>query len=179
MATREGSGVGFTLVEALVALVLLALLTSLAAPALTGLRQRQELRGVAETFWSSLMLARAEALARQQRVTVCAQSAAGDCDATGPWQRGWLVFVDDNRNGQREADELLLQRQGVLPPGLMLSGNSTVRRALAYAEEGRSEGPSGGFLAGTLTLCREGQGEGWRVVVNAVGRPRLEAGDCP
>lgn len=179
MATREGTGAGSTLVEALVALVLLALLTGLAAPSLKGMRQRQELRGVAETFWNSLMLARAEALARQQRVTVCALSAAGDCDATGPWQRGWLVFVDANRNGLREADEPLLQRQGALPPGLMLTGNSTVRRVLGYAEEGRSVGLGGGFLAGTLTLCREGSSQGWAVVINAVGRPRLEAGDCP
>lgn len=174
-----GRQAGFTLVEALVALGLLAVLTVLATPSLTGLRQRQELRGVAEAFWNSLTLARAEALSRQQRVTVCAQSVAGDCDATGPWQRGWLVFVDANRNGQREADERVLQRQGALPAGLTLTGNSTVRRALAYAEDGRSEGAGGGFLAGTLTLCREGQGEGWDVVVNAVGRPRLEQGTCP
>ena len=170
---------GFTLVEALVALVLLAVLVALAAPSLTGLRQRQQLRGLAEGFWNSLVLARAEAMARQQRVTVCALSAAGDCDATGPWQRGWLVFVDANRNGQREADELLLQRQGALPAGVSLVGNSPVRRGLAYADEGRSVTVGGGFLAGTLTLCREGQNEGWDVVVNAVGRPRLEKTACP
>jgi len=170
---------GFTLVEALVALALLAVLTALAAPSLTGVRQRQELRGVAEAFWNSLVLARAEALVRQQRVAICAQSVQGTCDASGPWQRGWLVFVDANRNGQHEQGEPLLQRQGALPPGVSLTGNSTVRRALAYAEDGRSVGPGGGFLAGTLTLCREGGAEGWRVVVNAAGRPRLEQGACP
>lgn len=179
MAHRTRAQCGFTLVEALVALVLLAVLVALAAPSLAALRQRQQLRGVAEGFWNSLVLARAEAMARQQRVTVCAQSAAGDCDATGPWQRGWLVFVDANRNGQREADEPLLQRQGALPTGVSLVGNSTVRRALAYAEEGRSVTASGGFLAGTLTLCRAGQSQGWDVVVNAVGRPRLEKASCP
>jgi len=170
---------GVTLVEALVALVVLALLTGLAAPVLTGMRQRQALRGVAEGFWNSLVLARAEAMARQQRVTVCAQSSAGECDPTGPWQRGWLVFVDANRNGQHEADEALLQRQGALPGGVSLVGNSTVRRALAYAEEGRGVSVSGAFLAGTLTLCHEGQSQGWSVVINAVGRPRLAQTDCP
>lgn len=171
---------GFTLVEALVALSLLALLGTLAAPSLTAWRQRQELRAVAENFWNSLMLARAQALARQQRVTVCAQSATGDCHVTGPWQGGWLVFVDANRNGLHESNELLLQRQGALPAGLLLTGNSTVRRVLAYAEDGRSVGVGGGFLAGTLTLCHEGLSDGWAVVINAVGRPRLEqATSCP
>lgn len=179
MDHRQQACAGFSLIEAMVALVVLALLTSLAAPALTGMRQRQELRSLAETFWNSLVLARAEAMARQQRVTVCAQSAVGDCDTTGPWQRGWLVFVDANRNGQREADELLLQRQGELPTGVSLVGNSTVRRVLAYAEEGRSVGVSGGFLAGTLSWCRVGQTAGWDVVINALGRPRLEQATCP
>ena len=170
---------GFTLVEALVALVLLAVLVALAAPSLTGLRQRQQLRGLAEGFWNSLVLARAEAMARQQRVTVCALSAAGDCDATGPWQRGWLVFVDANRNGQREGDEPLLQRQGALPAGVSLVGNTPVRRVLVYSEEGRSIWVSGAFLAGTLTLCREGLNQGWDVVINPSGRPRLAPKDCP
>lgn len=179
MVHRMRQRTGFTLVEALVVLVLMALLLTLAAPSLKGLRQRQQLRGQAEAFWNSLTLARAEAMARQQRVTVCAQSVVGDCDATGPWQRGWLVFVDTNRNGQREAEELVLQRQGTLPDGMSLVGNTPVRRALAYAEEGRSVSVSGGFLAGTLTFCQDGQGQGWNVVINAVGRPRLEAADCP
>jgi type IV fimbrial biogenesis protein FimT len=179
MADRQHPRAGFSLIEAMVALVVLALLTALAAPALTGLRQRQELRSLAESLWNSLVLARAEAMARQQRVTVCAQSLAGDCDATGPWQKGWLVFVDANRNGQREADELLLQRQGALPAGVSLVGNTSVRRVLAYAEEGRSVTVSGAFLAGTLSWCRAGQPTGWDVVVNAVGRPRLEQAACP
>ncbi|MBM3387520.1 MAG: prepilin-type cleavage/methylation domain-containing protein [Betaproteobacteria bacterium] len=179
MANRGRTGAGFTLVEALVALVLLALLIALAAPTLTGWRQRQELRSLAEVFWNSLVLARAQALARQQWVTVCAQSAQGDCDAVGPWQGGWLVFVDGNRNGQYEAGEWLLQRQGALPAGITLIGNSTVRRVLAYAEEGRGVGLGGGFLAGRLTLCRQGLPEGWEVVVNAVGRPHVKPATCP
>lgn len=173
------AGRGFTLVEAIVAMLLLGVLVALAAPSLAGLRQRQELRGVAETFWNSLVLARGQAMARQQRVTVCAQSTTGSCDPSGPWQGGWLVFVDVNRNGQREPDEPLLQRQGALPKGISLVGNSTVRRVLAYAEEGRSVSVSGGFLAGTLSLCRTGQSQGWDVVINAVGRARLVQAVCP
>ena len=154
MEQRTRAPWGFTLVEALVALALLAVLVALAAPSLTGLRQRQQLRGLAEGFWNSLVLARAEAMARQQRVAVCAQSAAGDCDATGPWQRGWLVFVDANRNGQREADEPLVQRQGALPAGVSLVGLP----------------PSGGFVAKWLLLSAAvGTGQWWWAVVLVLG----------
>ena len=62
---------GFTLLEALVVMALLGTLLALAAPGLTGVRQKHQMQSQAEQLQSSLMLARSEALRRQQRVTVC------------------------------------------------------------------------------------------------------------
>ena len=53
---------GFTLVELLVALVVMAILVAIAAPAFQNLLERQRLEGVAETFLSDLRAARADAL---------------------------------------------------------------------------------------------------------------------
>ena len=55
---------GFTLLEALVVLALLAALVALAAPSLSGLRQKHQMQSQAEQMLSSLMLARSEALQR-------------------------------------------------------------------------------------------------------------------
>ena len=170
---------GFTLVEALVALAVLALLLGLAVPGLSGLRERQQLQAQAEDFWNSLMLARAQALLHQQHTTVCAASAPGVCDAAAGWQAGWLVFVDGNRNGQREADEPVLQERGRAPVAVRIVGNSTVSHMIGYGAEGRSESLTGAFQAGTVRVCVPGQGEGWQVVLNAVGRPRLEKAAMP
>ena len=169
---------GFTLLEALVVLAVLSVLLGLAAPALTGLRERQQLQARAEAFWSSLMLARAQALLHQQHVTLCAASDRA-CDPAADWHAGWLVFVDANRNGQREADERLLEQVNGERDAVRIRGNSTVNRVIGYGAQGRSESLTGAFQAGTVRVCAPGQGEGWQVVLNAVGRPRLEKAGMP
>ena len=172
---------GFTLLEALVVLALLAVLLSLAAPSLQGLRQKHQMQSQAEQLQASLLLARSEALRRQQRVTLCvrmqAAHAGPECATEGTWAQGWLVFVDGNDSGRREPAETVLQLQEALPGFLTLQGNATVDRYISYGPQGRSQSTTGAFQAGTLTLCGAGQAHVWRVVINAVGKPRLEKAD--
>lgn len=171
---------GFSLLEVLVVMALLAVLLSLAVPDLLGVRQRHQMQSRAEHLQSSLMWARSEALRRQQRVTVCVRQAnlahgAGDgCDLAGTWDQGWVVFVDNNGNALRDGSETVLMLEPALADFMSLKGNATVDRYVSYGPEGRSQSKSGAFQAGTLTLCATGQGDVWRVVINAVGKPRLE-----
>ncbi len=165
---------GFTLLEALVAMTLLAVLAGLAAPSMGRMRQQHRMRAQAEDLFNSLMLARVEALRRQSRVTVCAKTPNDRCAAAGPWSQGWLVFVDANANAQLDPQEKLLQKHEALPAGLALEGNSFVSRYVSYGLEGRSQTISGAFQAGTLSLCQLGTSEAWRLVINALGKPRLE-----
>ena len=176
--SRAAPGCGFTLLEALVVLTMLSALLGLGVPVLSGLRERQQLQAQAEDFWSSLVLARAQALLHQQRVTVCA-ALKGGCEPSAGWHSGWLVFVDANRNGQREADERLIQEREPAPASMRITGNATVARLIGYGTEGRSETLTGAFQAGTVSVCATGQSQGWRVVINAAGRPRLEKADTP
>jgi type IV fimbrial biogenesis protein FimT len=68
----------------------------------------------------------------------------------------------------------VLQVKEALPGFLTLQGNATVDRYISYGPQGRTQSTSGAFQAGTLTLCGAGQSHVWRVVINAVGKPRLE-----
>ena len=165
---------GFTLLEALVVMALLGVMVSLAAPAMSALRQQHQLQAQAEGLLSSLVLARSEALRRQQRVTVCARVSDSACDASGVWQQGWLVFADANDNAQFDAGEALIEVHAALPAAVQLGVTSTVKAYFAYNAEGRSATPNGAFMAGTWRFCRPGSEAGWQVVSNALGRTRLE-----
>lgn len=172
---QRGACRGFTLLEALVVLALLGTLVALAAPSLGELRQQHQMQSHAERLMGSILLARSQALQRQQRVTLCVRAANDVCASQGSWAQGWLVFVDANDNALRDAQEPLLQVLDGVPAFLKLEGNATVNRYVSFGPEGRSQTTSGAFQAGTLTLCRPGHTAIWRVVINAVGKPRLEA----
>ena len=171
---RRAKVAGFTLLEALMVMALLGLMVSLAAPAMSTLRQQHRLQAQAEGLFDSLVLARSEALRRQLRVTLCARATNTACDASGDWQQGWLVFADANDNAQLDAGEVLIEVHAAVPAALQLTVTNTVKAYFSYNAEGRSATPQGAFMAGTWRFCRPGSTSGWQVVSNALGRPRLE-----
>jgi type IV fimbrial biogenesis protein FimT len=60
--------------------------------------------------------------------------------------------------------------------------SSTVKGYFSYNAEGRSQTNTGAFMAGTWRFCRGASSAGWQVVVNALGKPRMEtyeAVTCP
>ena len=168
------ASLGFTLLEALVVVALLAILVAMGAPAMSALRQRHQLQAQAEGFLDSLVLARSEALRRQQRVTLCPRAQTGDCDARGDWQQGWVVFADGNDNALPEEGEAVIEIHAAMPQGITLTVANTVKGYFSYGSEGRSTSLNGAFMAGTWRFCAPVLGEGWLVVSNAMGRPRLE-----
>ena len=87
MGRRSGCA-GFTLIELLVVVALVAIIQLLAAPALSGMANSMRLTSAANSLFSSLLLARSEAIKRNSRAVVC-KSATGDtCITTGGWEQG-------------------------------------------------------------------------------------------
>jgi type IV fimbrial biogenesis protein FimT len=77
---------GLTLIELLVTLTVLAVLGSLAIPSFAGLRDRQNLRGVAGRLEADLQHARGLAVARNEVVRVSFDLTQGVC---------WIVHTGD------------------------------------------------------------------------------------
>lgn len=104
------SSLGFTLLETLVVITVLAALMGLAAPSMRALQLRWEVRGASQALESSLVLARSEAIRRAGKVAVRrldSSCAGGNTDAH--WNCGWRVFVDSNGNGTQDSGEATLQ----------------------------------------------------------------------
>ena len=85
---------GFTLVELMITVVVIGILAAVAAPSMTALISNSRTTGQAEELVSTLQLARAEAIRRNARVTVCA-GAAGVCSGSTSWGN-WTIFGRDN-----------------------------------------------------------------------------------
>lgn len=102
---------GFTVIELMVAVAILAVLATLAAPSFTPLIERWRVRQAAEGLQSTLFYARAEAIRRGGGVILqklpqgtdgCTQAAT-----SADWGCGWVLYADANGNGQMDSTEEL------------------------------------------------------------------------
>ena len=179
---------GQSFLETLFVLFLLALMCGIAASSMRFIQTKIQIQTAAQDMLNAVLTARTEALRLERRVTLCVAEGSsvvpkqcvlpsGYSSLSMPsWQQGWLMFVDDNSNGIWDPEELLLQQSKALPSVVSATGNATVNRYISFGANGRSLVLNGGFQAGTLTFCERlsASNPAWLLIINAVGRPRLE-----
>ncbi|WP_137887435.1 GspH/FimT family pseudopilin [Pseudomonas sp. 2FE] len=160
---------GFTLIEALVALAIIAILLGLGVPALTRLIHGQQLQTANHSLLAVFAYARGESIKRRCPVLIAA--------IDGQWENGWRVFADPNSNGQLDDAEPLLLVAAAPPAGVVIHGNTPVRHYIRYTPTGSAKMQSGAFQAGTLTLCHADEQQAIkRLVLSATGRLRSSRG---
>jgi type IV fimbrial biogenesis protein FimT len=107
---------GFTLVELVVTIALVAILTTLAIPSFSELLRQWRRDSATRELSTSLQLARSEAIKSSRQTVICPSSNGTACAASNEWNTGWMVFVDDgadtpaNANNQAyNTDERILK----------------------------------------------------------------------
>ena len=78
--------------ELLLAIAILAIVTTAALPAFTTFIQNNRLTGQTNELVTAFQFARSEALKRADPVTVCSSSDGEDCG--GSWNEGWMVIAN-------------------------------------------------------------------------------------
>lgn len=150
---RNGSG-GFTMVEILVVVTLLAILASLAAPSLRALLARRAVESAVTALASDYRLARSEAIKRSAHVTICRSPDGLQCSLAlqpGSWHDGWLVITDANANRRLDGTDEILRAQ---PP---LDNLESIKRyddgpGFGNTVQSTVFGPNGVVTTGNETL---------------------------
>lgn len=156
---------GFTLIELMVVLAVLAIVASIGIPNFRVLIQNNNISTQTNALLGVLQLARSEAVTQRQRITVCPSSDQSTCNSA-PWSAGGIA--------RRTSDGAIVR---VIPANTATTifGASS----LAYETDGTSS------AGGTLRICDErGDASSRTINVNVAGQAssrRYQAGDtaCP
>ncbi len=164
---------GFTLIELMVTVALLAVLLASVGPSFRALLLDNQAATQGNAVVTSLLFARSEAIKRNAAVVMCQSDAGTGCDG-GDWAGGWIVWADADGDATVDAGEIL-QTQGELPASFALTatGGST---EFSFRPDG-SVATADDFL-----LCPpDGVGSRARQIqVDASGRPVVvKGGVCP
>jgi len=110
---------GFTLIELMVTIAILAIIASLAAPAVGVFVSRSVMRGISADFTLAMQRARSEAINRNMCVTMCMSDDGLTCTSTGQnWGIGWIAYhnptcIAATTSSPSEVSKIFLVRNGV------------------------------------------------------------------
>ncbi|WP_024462543.1 GspH/FimT family pseudopilin [Marinimicrobium sp. LS-A18] len=91
---------GFTLIELMVTLAVLAIVLGIAIPSFNAMIRNNQSLALGDELISTLNFTRSEAVKRSDIVTLCASNA--DRDGCGnDWSNGWLVILDRDAGGEQ------------------------------------------------------------------------------
>lgn len=151
---------GFTIIELMIVVALMAIFLSLAAPSMSNIIKNNHLATQANAFVTAMQLARSEAIKRGAGVAVTATDSSV---ASNEWGRGWSV----------SASGTTLQTFEALPPANTLNSVAN-RTSFQYQSTGLIDN------ADTLQLCDDRTGEtGRQITITATGRVSVADYTCP
>lgn len=150
---------GFTLVELMVVLTIVAVLAAMAAPSMRDLIARYQTSTVTDQVVATLSVARMEAVRRSGNVVL--EKMAGTtnpCANDQQWSCGLRLWADVNRNGAFNAGTDVVLREIDVPGSVRLLNMSAGSTA-------------------NLTLNRWGQANGINALCFQVTKPGIAAAD--
>ena len=162
---------GFSLIELLMSMTLLAVLLTIASPSFATLMGRTRSQSARVALDTALNLARLSAISRGTHVVACPSVDQQQCLHGTEWHHGWLVFADLDHDGAHSANEPLIGVMQAQPSGVGIQ-STTGRLHVDYQPDG-----SAGGTNLTLTVCDRAAGaaNASTLVVNQGGRIRRGA----
>lgn len=123
---------GFTLVEMMVVIAIVAILSAVSIPSFLGTLQSFRAQSTASNFRSDLQFSRSEAIKQGLPVTMCVSTNGSNCTGGTSWQNGWIIFADPNAD---KTVGTLIRLQKTMPGSDTLVADQSVS-ALTFSRDG-------------------------------------------
>ena len=142
MRTQTATAKGFTLLELMTAIAVMAVLLSVGVPSFIQIIRNNRITAQTNEMVAALNIARSESIKRGIPVSVCSSTDSATCAGSGTWGTGWIVFTDAGAAGQVNAGDEVLQVWPGVQGGLQLNSVagtapvSPVRNFVQYTSTG-------------------------------------------
>ncbi|APO90135.1 Tfp pilus assembly protein FimT/FimU [Xanthomonas euvesicatoria pv. euvesicatoria] len=164
---------GFTLIELMVTVAVLAIVASIGYPSFQGVLRSNRAAAANNELMALLNLSRTEAIRNGQGGGVCGSSNGTSCD--GSWSGGVMAWSDSNGNGTFDAGEAVL-RYSTGNPRLVVQGPTT-GTVIAFDARGRRRAAADQKVTLQPDQCG-GQPLRRSLTVNASGQIRSKKEAC-
>ena len=144
---------GFSLIELVSTLaitgIMIVFVPSVSAAFINSNRVTTAVNAIA----SDMAYARTAAVVRNQNVQLCKSQDGLNCTRVNHWEWGWIIFVDNNKNRQRDSTETILKYQPKLSAINITYRGSGSSNYIRY----RADGATG--ANGTFAFCSDATGQ--------------------
>ena len=156
---------GFSLIEQIMALLIVAVLITVAVPSMHQFIRQHRLQVVQSDYIAGLRYARDTAITQGVRTLFCSSRDGHSCNGTAVWNGGWLVGLDPNATGQPDGEPLYVGGKEASALTVLASDS---KKLVRFQPSGSAGGTNQTFL-----LCQHGDSrEALLVVVANYGRIR-------
>ena len=139
---------GFTMIELMVAITVVAILSAIGIPALRNFTLQQRIGTTVQELQLDIALARSEAITRAASVSLCTSDNGMTCTASG-WEGGRIIFTDANQGGVLQDSDAVL-RQGNMPQANMTVTALPAVSFVSFNRIGQANAPV------VFTVCKSG-----------------------
>lgn len=139
---------GFTLIEMMVTVAVLAILMAIAVPSFSNVMRRSDVSSGSNALLADIAYARSEAVNRHTIVSICPSSNGTSCTDDKTYETGWIVYTYQNGKAVANTDYVdgtdVLLRSTQARKGVSMQANSA--KPISFGQQGQMI-PSGTTVA--------------------------------
>lgn len=165
---------GFSLVELIVTLAIAGILLAVGLPSFQDFMANSRMSETNNGLVSSIQLARSQSLNKLQAAGLCTSNSPladdASCDAGAGYQSGWIVYVDENGNGTRDAAEEIVHRGEPVSAAFAFTPDTVYENQIYFNDAGASVNAAGAPASGSIELVYGNDIQKRVITVSANGR---------